>query len=225
MPASLIGSLSTGQLVEGAVAETKESFIQFLAHSGVPAALAGEAADALIGRIITALARGEPPESAIVSAKEDTEKTLDQLSHGESVHPHQEVAAALAQGGGHVAAAIAKAVADAGGSPEAQKAAVTAWQNSLALGGTLDEAHARATAAGLSAKEGQSAGSVTTNSGDALVAKLSQGGPEAHEAVSALTAGMSTEQAAAFTIPVQEHAPGLAQRAPTISVRMGVLPG
>ena len=198
-PAALIDGLSAGHAVGDVVAETKASFAHFLTESGVPVAHADAAADALIGKIVSALARGEPPESAITGAIQDTGKALNQLTDSLSASSHQEVAEALAQGGSHVADAIAKAVADAGGSPEAQQEAIAAWQVSLANGGTLSDAQAQAIAVGLSADAGKAAGSVVTNAGNALVAKLSQGGTEAHEALSALTAGMPPEQSAAFT--------------------------
>ncbi|MEI6986761.1 MAG: VCBS domain-containing protein, partial [Rhodospirillaceae bacterium] len=199
IPADLIENLATGRLVEGGVAETKASFSHFLIQSGVPEAQAGDASSALVGRIVSALARGESPENAVLWAKQDTEKALVQMARAESALPHQDVAASLAQGGAAAADAIAKAVANAGGSPEAQRAAVAAWQASLIGGGTLADSMARANAAGHSAESDKASGAVAITSGDALVAKLSEGGAEAHKALSALTVGMSPEQAAAFT--------------------------
>ncbi len=197
-PQSLIASLASGQRVEEGVGETKTSFAHFLIESGISPPVAAEAADALMGRIVAALARGETPEHAVASATQDLEKALGQMVGAEAGHSDP-VTAALAQGGSEAAAVIARVAAEAGNSPEAQAAAAHAWQSALAQGRDPAAALKLASEAGHAATSLAGTESVPLSPEGALAIQLALGGPALTSALAANTAGMSPEQAASFT--------------------------
>ncbi len=197
-PPSLIENISSGKEVLAAVEETKSTYAHFLTQTGVPPAQANEVADALIGRIITALARGDSPEDAVAWAKQGVGAGIDPLAGSEAAPPLQTLAEALSQGRGDAADIIAKAVATAGSSPEAQKVAVGTLLTSLANGNELAVAQQQAIAAGQTTDSLKASNAVPLNATDTLISSLAQGGPGIGDALHGLAAEAGTEQSTAL---------------------------
>ena len=197
-PETLINSLADGTGIDASVAATKSSFADFLVKGGVAPAQAAEAADALVHRIIDTLAHGGSPETAIATAKEDIGGVIDHLVRAAAEEGPHSLDQALAQGDPQ---ALARAAHELGVDhlpPEAQKAAITAWQSALANG--ADAAHAREAAldGAQSAIRAAADGAVELSHGDSLAAHLAGGGPEAAAALKAMTQGLPGAQAAAL---------------------------
>ena len=196
-PPSLIEALSSGKEALAAIEETKSTYAHFLTQTGVAPAQANEAADALVTRIITALARGDSPESAVVWAKQGIGISVDPLV-GNEAPPLQTLAEALSQGRADAMDVIAKAVATAGSSPEAQKAAIGTLLTSLANGNELAVAQQQAITAGQTTDSLKADNAVPLNATDTLISNLAQGGPGVGDALHGLAAGAGAEQGAAL---------------------------
>ena len=197
-PEALVQSLADGAGIESSVAGTKASFTDFLVKGGVAPAQAAQAADALVHQIIDTLAHGGSPESAVASAKAGIGGVIEHLVQAAQNEGAPSLDQALAQGDVQALARAAHELGLDGLPPEAQKAALTAWQSALANG--ADPAHAREAA--LDKAQGMvkalADGAVELSHGDSLAAHLSSGGPEAAAALQAMTAGLPTAQAAAL---------------------------
>ena len=197
-PETLIHSLADGTGIESSVAETKSSFADFLVKGGVAPAQAAQAADALVHRIIDALAHGGSPETAVATAKEDIGGVIAHLIEVAKAEGPPGLDQALAQGDAQALARAAHELGIDGLPPEAQKAALTAWQSALANG--ADSAHAREAALdkAQSMVKALADGAVDLSHGDSLAAHLAGGGPDAAAAIQAMTAGLPSAQAAAM---------------------------
>ena len=181
VPDSLIPSLANGAGVSGSVAETKSSFTDFLVKSGVAPAEAGKAADALVHRIVDALAHGASPEAAIATARTDIGGVIDHLVEAAQNEGPPGLDVALAQGNPK---ALAQAAHDLGVDhlpAEAQKAAITAWQSALANGADPAQAREAALDKAQGMVKAMADSNVELGHGDALAAHLASGGAEAME--------------------------------------------
>ncbi len=198
MPANLLESLSSGQRVEDALGDAKSSFVQFLVKTAnVPETVASQAADALMGRIIAALARGDDPETAVAWAQQGMDKTLAQLVPVDQ-QAGQVLATALAQGGAQAADEIAHVVAQAGDGPGTREIILDTLRTALSAGSDPATAAEQALAAVRAADAVKASGAVPLGIGDTLIGKLAEGGPTVEAELAAVTAGMPPEQVAAY---------------------------
>ncbi|MEI8395697.1 MAG: VCBS domain-containing protein [Rhodospirillaceae bacterium] len=197
-PDILIQGLSNGTGADSAVAATKSSFESFLIQGGIQSSVASAASDALMLRIIDALAHGNAPETAVKAAGEEMAGVIDHLTKMAALETHHPLEQALAGGDHYTPELVARTLGLDGLSPEAAKAALTAWQSALSGGADMASAREQAMAHAGAAETLGKESAVVLNPGDALAAHLAGGGPEAQSALQSLTKGLPAEQAAAL---------------------------
>ncbi|MBF0152548.1 MAG: hypothetical protein HQL64_02275 [Magnetococcales bacterium] len=202
LPESLLETLSSGDGVQASLDAVRQSMVDSMARQGLSPEAANKAGQQLVDSFLQTMGDGRPPQEAFTTAQRLVETTQAQektILQGAGADLTQ----GLATGQG-VAEQLSRIMESGGVTSEAgRQAFASAMQTDLNRGQTAGTAIQ--TAQQQAKETQQSAQSITPNTQEAqLDQAISLGREATQQQITALTAGMSPEQAAIFLRALEE---------------------